>query len=172
MRHVTCEEVMPTARLFERLVREVPGAGNLAEFRNKVLQNVACEIGADSGSLLDPPGTRFTPRLAHSRSGALAIDSSLRCLFVANRARYERSAGRLLRAMSSGRPVIDADVYGRRDRDRLDVYVEILRPRGSRSMLCAAVHHRGRALCQLVLNRHGRGVRFRDRDAASLAELL
>ncbi len=172
MRCALSDEVTPGARLFDRLVRDLPDAEDLAAFRNKVLESVAREIGADSGSLLDPRGTRLTPRHATSRVGMLEIDPRWRRLFVANRARYERSAERLFQAMEEGRPVIDSDVYQRRERERLDLYAEILVPQGATSMLCATVHHRGRALCQLALKRHGQSAAFRDRDAQALEALL
>ena len=156
---------MPSARLFERLVRDAQGAGDLAAFRSKILETLACEIGADSGTLVDPAGLRLTPSRARQRLGLFSVGTSWTNLFLASRARYERSAERLVRAMKSGRPVIDLDVYERRERERLDLYAEVLLPQGSRSLLCAIVRHRGQGLCQLTLKRHGRGAAFRHRDA-------
>jgi DNA-binding CsgD family transcriptional regulator len=163
---------MPSARLFERLVRDAQGAGDLAAFRSKILEMLACEIGADSGTLMDPPGMRLAPTRARSRVGMFSVSPSWRSYFLASKARYERSIERLLRAMKSGQPVIDSDVYERRERERLDLYAEILLPQGSRSVLCATVPHRGRSLGQLTLKRHGRGTAFRDRDAESLNLLI
>jgi DNA-binding CsgD family transcriptional regulator len=158
----------PSARLFERLVRDAQGARDLAAFRNRILENVASEIGADSGSLMDPPGMRLTPSRGRSRVGMLSIDPSLLGVYAANKARYESSNQRLLRAMESGRSIIDSDVYGARERERLAVYAEILLPQGARSLLSATIYWQGQPLCQLVLKRHGRGAIFRDRDAEAL----
>lgn len=157
-----------SVRLFERLVRDAQTATQLAVFRTRILEALSREIGADSASLMDPPGTRLTLSAARSRVGMFSIIPSFRRAFVANKARYERSMRRLVRAMKSGRPVIDSDVYQACERERLDVYAEILLPQGARSLLCATIHHRGRELCQLVLKRHGRGATFRDRDSRLL----
>src|SRR5437868_486258 len=69
MRHASHGDATPSARLFERLVRDAQGAANLAAFRSKILETLACEIGADSGTLMDPPGMRLTPSRARSRVG-------------------------------------------------------------------------------------------------------
>src|SRR5438067_838064 len=111
MRHASHGDATPSARLFERLVRDAQGAANLAAFRSKILETLACEIGADSGTLMDPPGMRLTPSRARSRVGMFSVSPSWRSYFLASKARYERSVGRLLRAMKSGQPVIDSDVY-------------------------------------------------------------
>jgi DNA-binding CsgD family transcriptional regulator len=108
-----------------------------------------------------------------SRFSALPyLNGPLRTLYVTNKVRYERSGGRLLRAMESGRSVIDSDVYGTREREHLDLYVEILLPQGACSLLSAMVYRRGRAFCHLTLKRHGRGAQFRARDAKALDILL
>jgi DNA-binding CsgD family transcriptional regulator len=160
--------VAASARLFERLVGDAQGATDLATFRSKLLEALAREIGADSGSMMDPPGTRVPLGRARSRIGMFSIDPSFGLAFVAHKARYEQSIERLVRAMEPGRPINDADVYERRERERLDAYAEILLPQGARALLCTTVRHRGKALCQLVLKRHGRGAAFRERDSRRL----
>jgi DNA-binding CsgD family transcriptional regulator len=172
MRHASPGGSAPNARVFERLVRDAQCASDLAAFRSKILETLALEIGADSATLMDAPGARLTPERARSRIGMLFVDPGVLVLYVSNKRRYERSAERLLRAMATGAPVIDSQVYGQCERERLDLYAEVLRPQGTRSMLCANVHRRGRAHCQLNLKRHGRGTPFRERDAESLALLL
>jgi DNA-binding CsgD family transcriptional regulator len=163
---------VPSAHLFERLVRDAQVATNLGAFRSSVLAALAGRIGADSGTLMDPPQARLASWRAKPRAGALHAEASLGSLFFTNRARYERSGARLLGVMESGRPIIDSDIYERSERERLELYTEIVLPQGARSLLCASVHHRGRAVCQLVLKRHGRGATFRDRDAESLGLVL
>jgi DNA-binding CsgD family transcriptional regulator len=159
--------------LFERLVRDAQGARDLAAFRSSVLAALAGLIGADSGSLMDPPRMRVPPWQAKSRVGTLHLDDArLSRLFFTNRGRYERSGERLLRAMETGWPVIDSDVYPRSERERLELYTDILLPQGTRTILCAFVRHREQTLCQLVLKRHGRSTPFRARDASSLWPLL
>jgi DNA-binding CsgD family transcriptional regulator len=159
--------------LFERLVRDAQGATDLAAFRSSVLVALAGLIGADSASLMDPLQMRLPPWRAKSRVGLLHMDDArLSRLFFANRARYDRSGERLLRAMKPGWPVIDSDVYDHSERERLELYTDILLPQGTRTILGAFIRHRGRTLGQLVLKRHGRCVAFRDRDASSLWALL
>jgi len=172
VRHGSQGGIVGSARLFEHLVRDAQAATDLAAFRRSVLLALAGAIGADSGSLMDPPATRMTVHGAKSRVGLLHVEASLRGVFFPNRARYERSAERLVRAMEAGRPVIDSNVYERSEQRRLDLYTEILLPQGARSLLCASVRHRGRVVCQLVLKRHGRCTAFRNRDAESLALML
>ena len=100
------------------------------------------------------------------------IDASVVRLYATNRARYERSGRRLLRAMEPGRSIVDTQIYKHREREHLDLYAEVLLPQGASSLLCASVHHRGRPVCQVFLKRHGRGATFRDRDAESLDGFL
>ncbi len=158
--------------VFERLVRDAQRASDLGEFRSNLLAVLARVIGADSGTLVDPSGTRLAPLRAKPRVGVLFVELGLRGLYFQHRTRYDRSVERLLRAMEPGRPVIDSEVYGRREREVLDLYAEVLLPQGARSLLCVFVRHRGRTLCQLVLKRHARGAGFRQRDADALARVL
>jgi DNA-binding NarL/FixJ family response regulator len=157
--------------VFERLIADAQRSPDLACFRTKILEALAREIGASSGSLVDPPGRGWLEKGTKARIGVLAVAPCFRDLYVRHKARYERSGERLLRAMDSG-AVIDSDVYTMAERQQLDLYTEILYPQGARSVLCAIVRHRGRPLSQLVLKRQGRGTPFRDRDAEALNRFL
>ncbi len=160
-----------SVRLFESIVRDAQGSADLAAFRARILEALRDELGANSGTFMDPPHTRLLPGAASKRIGMLAVEPSFRALYVRHKARYERSADRLVQAMQSG-PVIDTDVYSLAERERLDLYAEVLRPQGTRSMLCAIVRHRSRPISQVVLKRHGRGPSFQRRDVDALAALL
>lgn len=160
------------SRLFERLVRDAQRAPTLGAFRAKVLESVVGEVGADSATLIDPPLIHRQLPSARTRVGLLGVDARFMALYLAGRDRYERCMQRLLRAMGDGTPIIDSEVYGSAERRRLAIYAEVLFPQGAQSLLCAIVHHRGRALSQVVLKRHGSGAAFRSRDSRALDRLL
>jgi DNA-binding CsgD family transcriptional regulator len=160
------------SHLFERLVRDAQRAPTLGFFRDKVLESVVAEVGADSATLIDPPGMQRHLPDDRTRAGRLAVDARFMVLYLAGREHYDRCLRRLLRAMGAGAPIIDSEVYGSAERGRLAVYADVLFPQGARSLLCAMVHHRGRALCQVVLKRHGSGAAFRSRDSRLLDRLL
>jgi hypothetical protein len=64
---------------------------------------------------------------------------------------------------------IDTEVYSSRDRDRLRLFAELLRPAGIASQLVALVRRGGRVVGVVHLNRHGRSRPF---GASDLGEVV
>lgn len=155
------------ASLLQGLAEGALGA-SLAESRHALLLRLEREIGADSGHLTDPP----TPRdVGPDRTASFGIERSIAARYLARRATYDRDNERLLAAMRVG-PTLDASIYSMRERDRLPLYAELLRPQGTRSVLAGFGVHGGRVVVQLALKRHGSSPPFRRRDVEALAALL
>lgn len=74
--------------------------------------------------------------------------------------------------MRAGRAVIDDDVYGTRERQRLAIYREIFPPQKATSILVASARCRGIETATLVFKRHSRSARFRAPDASRLEAML
>jgi DNA-binding CsgD family transcriptional regulator len=147
-------------------------APDLASFRGSLLRRLERTIGADTAAALPAPGPLGgddDPRGA-SASG---LDEGLFRHFLQCRSRYHVSMGPAMRAMlAGGGLVIDTDVYGRRDRERLDVYVETMIPSGIRSTMAAVLSFRGRATSLVCLNRHSTRAGFGARDLERMRRLL
>lgn len=63
------------------------------------------------------------------------------------------------------------DMFSTRDRDRLPLFTEILRPASIRQFLACVVTHRGRPLSVLTLSRHEQRPKFTEGDKARLRKV-
>jgi DNA-binding CsgD family transcriptional regulator len=159
-----------TLRL-ERLVRDAQGASNLGESRAALIASLGPDIGADSAALMDAPrATGSSSDVARIGSWGLSVGHETR--YAQHRRRYEQSIGRLLGALERGAPVVDGEVYGPRERERLALYDEVLLPQRTNSVLSAIVSYRGCRVAMLVLKRHGRNSPFGARESAWLASIV
>lgn len=153
---------------FERLARDAERCATFRERRSALLAAVGEALGVDSGHMIDPPGCEALD--LESRAAMHGVASSYSRHYLENRRRYDAGIARLLLAMKE-QPVLDTDVYSAAERARLPLYVDVLAPQGTRSILASVVWHRGRAVAQIVLKRHGRTTPFRREHVTKLAAL-
>jgi DNA-binding CsgD family transcriptional regulator len=151
--------------LFERLVRDAQSASGLADFRAHMLEALLEDLGGESAAFFQPGATDLS-QVAGVGSSVAFIDRYLR-----ERVRYEKSNRPMFLALERG-PALDHEVYTARERDRLEVYDEVLNPQGAHSVMAGWVAHRGRKLGVVVLKRHGRSRDFVARDLSALAQRL
>jgi DNA-binding CsgD family transcriptional regulator len=156
--------------LFERVAIDADQVPTIGACRRTLLGAVAGVLGADSAAFMDQ---RWGPpvRGEEERTGALGTSEGYLESFLENRQRWARSLRKLLGALRAG-PMIDTDVYDARERRRLLIYQEVVRPQGATSILAGFVAHRGRALAIVWFKRHGRGTPFRADDAEVLSRML
>jgi DNA-binding CsgD family transcriptional regulator len=155
----------------ERLVRDAQGASSLGEFRAALLASLGPNLGADSAALLDAPRTDGGPSDVR-RIGSWGLSVGYEGRYARHRLRYEQSIGRLLGALERGAPVVDSEVYGLGERERLALYSEVLLPQRATSVLSAMVSYRDCRVAMLVLKRHGRKNPFGARESAWLASVV
>lgn len=170
---VSLTAVSHSSGLLEHLVRDDNSAPTLADFRRVLQASLARLMGADTVSMMDPPGLEAPDGAVRERTVVTGVGAPLLERFLAQRRRYDRSLARMLRVMRSGRPVIDTEVYSSRDRQQLAVYRELFNPQRTTSILAAEVPG-GRSIASalIVFKRQGRASPFRRRDVSRLDALL
>jgi DNA-binding CsgD family transcriptional regulator len=166
------QEVSLAMGVFEHVVRDAVGASSILEFRGVLLSALARLVGADSGSMMDPPWVESDERQARAHTVGLGSSTGYKKMFLEDRHRYARSLARLVRAIRRGGPTVDADVYASRERQRLAIYREILLPQGTSSLLAATLRGRRAEVAIVVFKRHGRAASFGSRQASALRAVL
>lgn len=151
-------------RLFERLARDVHAAPGLREARAQLLRAVLGELGGDSATFFEPGAT------SPAQTACIETPAAIVDLYLARRARYERSNRPMFAALERG-PAIDSEVYCARERERLAIYDEVFKPQGARSILASWLRLGNRRLGVLVLKRHDAAKAFLGREAQALSQL-
>jgi DNA-binding CsgD family transcriptional regulator len=166
---VMSSALVARSEMFELVASNAQSIPTLVGFRTHLLEMARKGVAADTLAFIDRP----TPTSGSlSRSAVLGISTEHCELFFAHRSRYERSLGKMLKAMASGVPIVDTDIYSANERERIDIYNEVLRPQGTTCVLAAVLGGRGRAAGFIVLGRQGPGARFSSADTLELAKIL
>jgi DNA-binding CsgD family transcriptional regulator len=106
------------------------------------------------------------------RLDGIDLESAFRH-YVENLARMRREVNRVRAAERAGaRALLDTDLFGERERERLFFYREIGRPIRLVNMLIAPITFRGRPIARMLLTRNGASRPFVARDVERVQPLL
>jgi DNA-binding CsgD family transcriptional regulator len=164
--------VSSASSLFERLMGDAQGASGIADFRKVLGSALLRFVGADSAAMIDPLWLDSDRQRARESLVGIGSSAGFAEPFAMHRRRYARSFARMLRAVRSGAPVVDLDVYGARERERLAVYREIFLPQRASSVMMAAVRLGTAAMVTVVFKRHGRTSAFGAAEKSKLQAIL
>jgi DNA-binding CsgD family transcriptional regulator len=153
---VGADEVARTTR---KLVDVCADEGDVRVLRRETLEHLRDVVGFDDGYFMPFTQEFFTLAAPYMAS------------FVENPS-YAPDLHPAVRAAGWPGSYIDTEVYSARDRDRLPLYRELLRPAGMTSQIVALLRCAGRLNGALHLNRHDRGRPFRPADLARTREIV
>jgi DNA-binding CsgD family transcriptional regulator len=146
-----------TAELMER----AQTARDLSELRQGALDRIQQIVPGDTMHWVAGPDYSTRAQAVHVTPEVVAQRAFAR--YRQNPQSYNMmSAMRAVEAM--GGVAIDTDIVPARDRERLPLYTEILRPSGVRTFLACNAVFRGQMTSAIALCRHGQGARFDTAD--------
>lgn len=155
--------MMSKGMLLAAEIAEMANAAlGLPELRRTVLERLQREIGYETAFWGDRSRVAVRSALDVYRTSHGRARQSLE-RYAAARERYDLpETSQIVRAARG--VTVDVEVFSAAQRDRLPLYVEVLRPAGIRTYLACDVAFRGNPSSFFALCRHGRGVGFTTRD--------
>jgi len=158
---------MEDAKLAAEIAEIGCGSASRSAFRRDALGLLERRLGYDGAMFtsLDPgePITEDVSWGMDRRAIARAREGWVSC-YAAELGPMWSFAG-----SAGGGVVVDSQIFGERQRDRLRYFAEVVRPMSIRHMAWIALQRGGRQVGMVALTRNGSG--FRDRDVATLRSI-
>jgi DNA-binding CsgD family transcriptional regulator len=154
-------------RFVDGVMDDAGRASDVRGFRRCLVERLRAFIGLDTAAIApaDPSRGEDDPR-------SVCVDAPLFDYYLRNQRRFHASLLPTMRAMVSDGAVLSNDVYSAADRQRLDIYVEVINPAHITSAMHCALSFRGCPTGAVSLNRHGRSPPFRARELERVRRVL